>query len=66
MYFGMLNFNLRSEHRENQAWYTTATSGVTHYHIHVHVLQNAPNLIVFCVSKGEVMARDKIIPLNKG
>ena len=60
----MPNFKLLSEHTENQAWYTKAASGVSHHHILLRALQHAAYLIVFCVSKGEVMACDKIIPLN--
>jgi len=62
----MRNFNLRSEHKENQAWCTKTASGFSHHHILVHALQHAAYPIVFCVSKGEIMSCDKIIPLNKG
>jgi len=62
----MRNFNLRSEHKENQAWYTKAASGILHDHVLVHALQHAAYLIVFFVSKGEVMDCDKNISLTKG
>jgi len=42
----MRNFNLRSEHKENQAWCTKAASGVLHYHVLVHALQHTAYLIV--------------------
>jgi hypothetical protein len=50
----MRNFNLHSEHTENQVWYTKAASRVSHHHILVHELQQAAYLIVFFFVKGRI------------